>query len=335
MLPFKKYKFVLFFWVLLIHFGVACKASKSDVKTVFKVTLVDSVQAAKLITTDNSDGFFDQISALEMAIQMKNPAGYPDRASALKAFIPFLKTQVSNPTTADKAYVDSMFYYLRKNLEVLNPALLIDEVNIVKIKLGHYGAGTFYTRENTIFIPEDAFKKDWKSNITTMYHELWHILSRKYPGLRKSAYGLIGFESHGIKLKFDEALSSKVLTNPDGANYDYAIKLQDDLVIPVLTSKLPKYDASAPAFFDYINFDFYDIEANGKVDTIPAALKSMEGFFEKIKDNTQYIIHPDEIMADNFALAAEAFESKKYDQFSPGGKELIDEFTKVLMAFKQ
>jgi len=335
MQSFKKSFFVLFFGVLLVYFGIACKAAKAETKPIFKVTLVDSTRAAELITTDKSDHYFDQISALEMSIQMKKSEGFKDRSSALKAFIPFLKTQVSNPSPADKAYVDSMFFYVKKGLELLNPALLIDEVNIVKIKLDHYGAGTFYTRENTIFIPEDAFKKDWKSNITTMYHELWHILSRKYPGLRKSAYGLIGFESHGIKLKFDEALSSKVLTNPDGANYDYAIKLQEDLVIPILTSKFPKYTSSSPAFFDYINFDFYDIAADGRVDTIPAALKSMEGFFEKIKDNTQYIIHPDEIMADNFALAAEAFESKKYDQFSPGGKELIDEFTKVLIAFKQ
>jgi hypothetical protein len=32
-------------------------------------------------------------------------------------------------------------------------------------------------------------------------------------------------------------------------------------------------------------------------------LKELQGFFEQVGRNTQYLIHPEEILADNFAIA--------------------------------
>jgi hypothetical protein len=32
-------------------------------------------------------------------------------------------------------------------------------------------------------------------------------------------------------------------------------------------------------------------------------LKDLQGFFERVGRNTQYLIHPEEILADNFAIA--------------------------------
>jgi hypothetical protein len=56
-------------------------------------------------------------------------------------------------------------------------------------------------------------------------------------------------------------------------------------------------------------------------------------FFTKIKDNTQYIIHPDEIMADNFMFAVLAFSNDDYNRFSGTGKVLIKELLTILRKF--
>ncbi|MEY3421126.1 MAG: hypothetical protein RIR48_1415, partial [Bacteroidota bacterium] len=62
--------------------------------------------------------------------------------------------------------------------------------------------------------------------------------------------------------------------------------------------------------------------------TIP--LKKTPIFFTKIKDNTQYIIHPDEIMADNFMLAVLAFSNNEFDRFSENGASLLFDLLRVL-----
>lgn len=57
----------------------------------------------------------------------------------------------------------------------------------------------------------------------------------------------------------------------------------------------------------------------------------MADFFRQIKDNTNYIIHPDEIMADNFMFAILSMESPDYlTRFSKEGNTLIEEIKTIL-----
>jgi hypothetical protein len=56
-------------------------------------------------------------------------------------------------------------------------------------------------------------------------------------------------------------------------------------------------------------------------------------FFTKIKDNTRYIIHPEEIIADNFMLAVLAKDKKDYKKFSTEGKKLIESLTTIVERF--
>jgi len=58
-------------------------------------------------------------------------------------------------------------------------------------------------------------------------------------------------------------------------------------------------------------------------------------FFKKIKDNTQYIIHPDEIMADNFMMAVIANKDETYEGFSEEGTALLKEVIEILKTFKR
>jgi len=90
-------------------------------------------------------------------------------------------------------------------------------------------------------------------------------------------------------------------------------KGQDCLAIPILFSSTETYDAKRrDEFFAYLTFQFLVVKKGPGLrnvtviyeDSKPKLLdpKEVSGFLEQIGRNTQYVIHPEEILADNFAL---------------------------------
>ena len=76
------------------------------------------------------------------------------------------------------------------------------------------------------------------------------------------------------------------------------------------------------------------ILSDGTVE-IPTEAKRMEqakdmDVFWKIGDNTQYIIHPDEIAADNFMLALIAANENNFSKFSKTGRIKVESVLKLL-----
>ncbi|MBK8886264.1 MAG: hypothetical protein IPN46_06780 [Saprospiraceae bacterium] len=73
---------------------------------------------------------------------------------------------------------------------------------------------------------------------------------------------------------------------------------------PIDHSKFGTFRPEAPMFFDYLHFDLYnslsDRSDHYMVTSTPDGktlipMEQTPSFLPKIKDNTQYIIHPDEI----------------------------------------
>ncbi len=330
-----------YLFLVIILFTTSCRLKKdvqNDVSSVPSiVTYADSTEASKLIITDDVDGFFDQISILEMEIQMKKTLKTEDKQVALASFKSFLKTQVSSWTASEKSKLEEVFVKVKEACDLVNPRIYPGDIKLIKIKTGHYGNDVYYTRGKCILIPENIFEsEEMERQIPVMIHEVFHILSRYNLKLRNDLYGYIGFFPLKEKVKLAPSLQKIVLTNPDGVTMQYAMDLDSipgkTMIVPLITSKFPKIKADTPAFFDYLNFDLYrilkvgdsyEVQANG-VGKTDVNLKQTPTFFKKIKDNTQYIIHPDEIMADNFMLGILANESKDYSKFSPEGKVLID-----------
>ena len=146
-------------------------------------------------------------------------------------------------------------------------------------------------------------------------HELFHILTRANPELREKLYAAIGF----VKCNdvFPVEFKSRKITNPDAPRNDHCIRLRiglnDQWAVPILYSKTEKYDVEQGGdFFNYLQFQFLLVERDDKSfeakpiyeDQKPKLidLNQASGFFEQVGKNTQYIIHPEEILADNFSL---------------------------------
>ncbi len=341
------------FLIVFILLLSACKSSKKvtqlELSDQHKIVFLDSLKASKAIVKDEKEGFFEKITIIDMSIQMKRP--YPadtDRAQVLDDYRNYLKTDVLSFTDDEISWISDIMKRMHKQCSKISSELILPEIKLIKTHAKHYGASVYYTRENIIVIPKFVLEgRNEEAFYSTMLHELFHVYSRYNPVKQAALYDLIGFKKikHPEHLSFNEKLKNRILTNPDGVNIAYAIKLQKEgkpavLAMPIIISKREKFDPALTQFFDYLDFGLYEVkppfsrmmkvlsDENGMT-TLDQSL--MADFFRQIKDNTNYIIHPDEIMADNFMFAILALESpESLDNYSKKGQQLIADIKRIL-----
>ncbi len=311
--------------------------------------LLDSVAAGKAITFDKRDGYFEKVNASEMSIQMRKPlVEGQQRAELLSAYLQFLKTDVEGFTYDESKFVEGVMEKVFNTVNGVSPNIFPDTLLLIKTKGTHYGEGVWYTREHCIIIPADELGRR-KTNpfSTTMYHELFHVWSRLNPAKSDRSYKLIGFEGLGYEnLILPPGLAERALYNPDGVDFAQKITLaQADgstiHAVPIIFSNHLGWTEEQNTFFAYLEFNLFQIEkqADGKWkvlvkdDGYRSAL-NMQGqtdFFRQIKDNTGYIIHPDEVLADNFAFIMQERNGQKVSlKFSAEGKQLLVDLEAVL-----
>jgi hypothetical protein len=313
------------------------------------VLLLDSTAAAQRIVLDKTDLYFNRVNPSEMSIQMKKSLGEnPDRSAIVGDYVAFLKTDVASFTAEESKFLSGVMEKLYKTCAEVSNSILPDTLYLIKTKGRHYGDGVYYTREKCIVIPANELAAR-KTNpfTTTMYHELFHVYSRLNPEKRRQLYQLIGFEHIGLdQLIMPPALASRVLLNPDGVDFGQKITLKtaegtEIHAIPVIYSKYVGHQEELNEFFAYLEFNLFQIEAapGGKWQVITKedgyssvlSIDKLPDFFRQIKENTGYIIHPDEVLADNFSfIMVEKNGSKVSMRFSPEGKKLLTDIEAIL-----
>ncbi|TWU08540.1 hypothetical protein Pla52n_11230 [Stieleria varia] len=190
-----------------------------------------------------------------------------------------------------------------------------DRITLVKTNGSEEGQAP-YTRGTAIVIPGQRLNTATDKLKSMLLHELFHILSRADDSLRDDLYALIGFQHCG-EVKFSSELAARKLTNPDAPVIEHCIKVRVDQrdvwAMPILYASQEKYDEQRGGqFFDYLQFRLLVIqrdESTGRIiqadpEAEPELVHTVNagGFSEQIGQNTGYIIHPDEILADNFSF---------------------------------
>lgn len=181
---------------------------------------------------------------------------------------------------------------------------------------GDEEGGAAYTRGAAVMLPRSSLGSGGDGLRRLVCHELSHVVSRHAPDLRRRLFAAIGFRPCGdVVLPGD--LEDRRLTNPDAPLFDHCIRVRCDGVerdmVPVLYSRDATYDGlSRRPFFATMEFRLLAVTtAEGQTaralldDDGRAILRSpadVEGFFEQTGRNTTYLIHPEEILADNLVL---------------------------------
>lgn len=313
------------------------------------VILLDSAQAAAFIVQDAYDHYFEKVGFNEMTIQMKR---MPEKETTRESFLPFykefLQTDVADFDEKEARFTVEVMEKSFKTASQIASDLFPDTLYLLKTKGRHYGNSVYYTRGKGIVIPANELAARKRDNFTTtMYHELFHVYSRLHPEKRRALYHLIGFETIGFDhLILPPELLKRVLFNPDGVDFAQKITLatpegETIHAIPVIYANQPGYVRGQEEFFSYLEFNLYKIERAGdQVWSVVTAengysstlqVDKLPDFFQQIKDNTGYIIHPDEVLADNFSFIMRQETNPQYTaKFSVAGRQLLKDMEGVL-----
>lgn len=246
------------------------------------------------------DDFIQRLSPFDRAARMKTDQPVPE-----DKFLSFVRSNVTTWTPVEQSKVEDAIRDLRPALEKFTVPFPSSVLFVVTT--GAEEGGAFYTRGNAIIMPQKKIQEANPELLRkTIAHELFHVLSRSNPKIRAQLYRAIGF-AHCGEVELPVEIQSRKITNPDAPLNDHAIRVRlngrEMSAVPVLFSKSEKYDpARGGEFFNYLQMQLLIAE------TFPAAkpdlvdLTAVSGFFEQIGRNTDYIIHPEEILAENFAL---------------------------------
>lgn len=278
------------------------------------------------------DDFVQRMSPFDRAARMKTA-----KTVSVKKYLAFVGKNVLAWNEPEKQKMTSAFQGIKKKLDALSVPFP-KKIFFVKTTGKEEGAAE-YTRANAIVFPKAHLKAPLAKIQHTICHELFHIMSRENPELREKLYAAIGFEKCN-EIAFPLKFKQRKLTNPDAPRNDHYIRLQvkgkEQWAIPIIFSRSEKYDVKKGGeFFDYLQFKLLLVERDGDGSSTVRPihdgrskkpklvdLQQVYGFFEQVGNNTGYIIHPEEILADNFSFLV----MQKRDIPSP---EIIEKMKKL------
>ena len=285
--------------------GTYCPAVAADVPLTGSTVLrFADVREAKEALTKRDD-FIAALSPFDRQVRLKSVGDVSEQE--LLAYIPL---HVLPWTPADQALltplIESMAGKLKHWKLNLPPVIWLVKTD------GQEDSRAAYCRGPAIVLPANMLAN--KRLDTILPHELFHVLSNQNPELRQTLYNSIGFRKCN-EVPLPGSLAARKITNPDAPlNNQYITVVQNGRrmeLMPVLFSKAPKYDAArGGTLFAYLEFKLMALENDNGVrgaalvDGKPVLIEpsSVPGFAEQVGANTDYIIHPEEILADNFVF---------------------------------
>jgi len=255
------------------------------------------------------DDYVSRMGPFDRMLRLKTA-----RAVSEREFLDFAMDNVLPWTEEEKARVGAIVASLAGELEKLD-APFPARVLLVKTS-GREEEGVAHTRANAVMLSQRSLGATAEELAGLLAHELFHLLSRHDRALRAQAYRIIGFRLCP-EIALPAQLAPIRITNPDAPVNDAYIDVVADgkpvPVMPVLLSRSPKFDlAIGRDIVDYWMLKLLVLEAadaGGRMrpvlregEPVLLAVSAVSGFSEQVGRNTGYIIHPEEILADNFAL---------------------------------
>ena len=231
--------------------------------------------------------------------------------------------QTRDFTESEKQFLATAIGIIEDSLRQIGCSLpLPPEIVFIKTTMKEEGEPTAYTIKNQILLGEKFFAKlmpqvgktaeENKAALMdfteTVAHELFHTTTRNSPTFRQQMYDLIGFTVMSEDIVFPEAIANRILINPDVEHMDnYAEftiggKKTRCEIVAFYTKTWAEAHAERGGdvtFFDFAKTFLVPIDDMSRTYTIEAA----SDFWDVVGRNTDYVIAPEECLADNFAFA--------------------------------
>ncbi len=253
------------------------------------------------------DDYILQLSPFDRQVRLR-----AERAVSPDEFAAFAASHVRSWRADEIEKLTPLVAQLRQKLQPWKLPLP-ERVLLVKTS-GREESGAAYCRGPAIVLPEAMVAAPKSALERVLPHEVFHILSSHNPSLREALYGVIGFHACN-EVTLPQSLAERKITNPDAPLNNHYIQVEEGgqpmELMPVLVSKSDRYEpARGGSLFSYLDFKLLALTDDGGTrraalsDGKPILLEpsKVEGFMDQVGRNTNYLIHPEEILADNFVF---------------------------------
>lgn len=226
----------------------------------------------------------------------------------------FAKEQVEDFTDEEKALLDEYFSAMNQTL-IDNGYYLpeMDEIVMIKTTMKEEPGAGAYTHGTQIYFGSMIFEgalsddKDVRESRreyirVVLWHELFHCLTRCNPDFREEMYKLVHFEVVGKDYELPPCVQEYHISNPDVEHHNsfatFHINGEDiKCFTDFVTTK--HFENDGDSFFDYATTALIPVDGTDTYYTPEQA----DNFNEVFGTNTDYVIDPEECMADNFSFA--------------------------------
>lgn len=267
-----------------VSYAQNCPSDTIALKLGGSVTFWGKVDGGKLLATP--DKFTDALNFENMNARLKSFRRGDDKS----IFFEHLKNQSLCWTQPEKNSIVGSLNDIHIKLQELKIPQSKFSANFIKTT-GNEDFGWPYTRGGSVIVPQGRMSK------SVVAHELFHVYSRRNQLLHDELYSIVNFHpiNDDTKLKLKNALQSRILINPDAPNTDYGLTLN---ISGKETHAVPAFLLSPTGQFpndiSFIDLNIFSVISKRKIDS--------SNLFDVIGRNTRYVLHPEELLADNFEL---------------------------------
>jgi hypothetical protein len=266
------------------------------------VELLDSASAA--IENIKPDAYTKALTPFDLQIRLGIANGATEKDYLARAASQVRNWPEDEQQQLKKSFTEIEAFLKANNIKLNLPAT----IQLIKTAGNEEFEAEGYTRGNRIMLCTGP-----RQQITThlVAHELFHVYSRFNEKKRDEIYKIFSFKKCN-RINTAAALKNRMITNPDCPFIEHYITLDvdskpTDMVLQLYSKK--DYNESY-SFGDYINLGLLQVEENSgqkkpvmkNGEGVIYELDKVPDLFQHIGSNTSYILHPEEISAEHFAL---------------------------------
>lgn len=257
----------------------------------FKLQFATPKKASELLSI--RDDYLANLTLFDLESKTRN------LKPSVENYVKLASQSVSTWTESEIEDITTDLIEINHRLEALDIKLVYPkEIHMIKSSVDEESNAHGYTRKNFIVLNENYISKN------LIIHELWHVISRYNPDKANEIYKSLGFVENEA-IEFPIALKEQIITNPDATNLNYTIKvthndIEKDAVLLIYSDR----PYTGGKFFEYLKLGLFFPNHTNEPFTFDqiASLNEVEGFFEKVGTNTDYLLHVEEITAEHFRL---------------------------------
>lgn len=271
------------------------------------------------------------------------------RARSSEATIEDLKalarTQIQDFTSEEVRELSLVVDSIANLLQKVGVALSLPEgITFIKSGMGTEFGADGYTRGTDIYLSGNSIhrfmerKESQRWYQRMMYliaHEIFHCLTRNNPQFRQSMYSHIGFTVMDHEIDFPLELRNLLLTNPDVdrmdnfAIFNIAGEERPCALVSICSKTWEEIEKENPDanLFQYVSAALIPLDSLNTCFPITAA----SDFRDKVGNNTNYVIAPEECLADNFSYLVLASCLNSWNDFK--SPQLIQDILATLRQY--